>query len=158
MGFLSVGQEDPLEEEMAPHSSILAWKSHGQRSLAGYSPRGCKHSDTTEHQHHHQVYKAKHEQWLSPGNRTMLLSFALSCLLFFSTHISHFKNLRKEEPTCNPFIVVKQWIDPYMVRPPTMAILSFFVYPPFNQSLFHLHLFTWSIFLHICPTTVPGPI
>ena len=29
--------EDPLEEGMASHSSILAWKSHGQRSLAGYS-------------------------------------------------------------------------------------------------------------------------
>ena len=23
---LSLGQEDPLEKEMAPHSSILAWK------------------------------------------------------------------------------------------------------------------------------------
>ena len=31
-------QEDPLEEEMATNSSILAWKIHGQRSLAGYSP------------------------------------------------------------------------------------------------------------------------
>ena len=40
--------EDPLEEEMATHSSILAWKSHGQRSLAGYSPRGRKESHTTE--------------------------------------------------------------------------------------------------------------
>ena len=29
--------EDPLEEGMASHSSILAWKAHGQRSLAGYS-------------------------------------------------------------------------------------------------------------------------
>ena len=29
--------EDPLEEGMASHSSILAWKTHGQRSLAGYS-------------------------------------------------------------------------------------------------------------------------
>ena len=28
----------PLEEEMATHSSILPGKSHGQRSLAGYSP------------------------------------------------------------------------------------------------------------------------
>ena len=33
-----VGGEDPLEKEMATHSSILAWKSHGQRSLEGYSP------------------------------------------------------------------------------------------------------------------------
>ena len=31
----SLGQEDPLEEGMATHSSILAWKSHGQRSLLG---------------------------------------------------------------------------------------------------------------------------
>ena len=34
------GQEDPLEKEMAAHSSILAGKSHGQRSLVGYSPWG----------------------------------------------------------------------------------------------------------------------
>ena len=34
----SLGQEDPLEEEMTTHSSILAWKAHGQRSLVGYSP------------------------------------------------------------------------------------------------------------------------
>ena len=27
---------------MATHSSILTWKSHGQRSLAGWSPWGCK--------------------------------------------------------------------------------------------------------------------
>ena len=35
------------EEKMATHSSIPG-KSHGQRSLAGYSPWGCKRSDTTE--------------------------------------------------------------------------------------------------------------
>ena len=37
----SLGQEDPPEEEMATHSSILAWRipwTRGQRSLAGYSP------------------------------------------------------------------------------------------------------------------------
>ena len=32
----SLGQEDPLEKEMATHSSVLAGKSHGQRSLVGY--------------------------------------------------------------------------------------------------------------------------
>ena len=30
----SLGQEDPLEEDMATHSSVLAGKPHGQRSLA----------------------------------------------------------------------------------------------------------------------------
>ena len=34
----SLSQEDLLEEEMATHSSILAGKCHGQRSLAGFSP------------------------------------------------------------------------------------------------------------------------
>ena len=34
----SLGWEDPLEEEMAAHSSILARESRGQRSLAGHSP------------------------------------------------------------------------------------------------------------------------
>ena len=34
----SLGQEDPLAKRMATHSSVLAWRIHGQRSLAGYSP------------------------------------------------------------------------------------------------------------------------
>ena len=33
----SLGQQDPLEKEVETHSSILAWESHGQRSLAGYN-------------------------------------------------------------------------------------------------------------------------
>ena len=44
----SLGQEEPLEEGMATHSSILAWRIHEQESLAGYGPRGRKESDTTE--------------------------------------------------------------------------------------------------------------
>ena len=36
------GSEDPLEKEMATRSSILARKSHGQRSLAEYSPQSGK--------------------------------------------------------------------------------------------------------------------
>ena len=34
----SLGQEDPLEKEMETPSNTLAGKSHGQRSLASYSP------------------------------------------------------------------------------------------------------------------------
>ena len=53
---LILGWEDPLESKMATHSSILAGKFHGQRSLAGYSPWGHKESDTTEHTHTHTVF------------------------------------------------------------------------------------------------------
>ena len=38
----TVDQEDPLEKEMATHSSIRAEKSHRWRSLAAYSPWGRK--------------------------------------------------------------------------------------------------------------------
>ena len=44
----SLGPEDPLEEGVATHSSIIAGKSHGQRSLAGYSSWGHEKSDTTQ--------------------------------------------------------------------------------------------------------------
>ena len=36
---------------MATHSSTIAGKSHGWRSLVGYSPWGHKESDTTERLH-----------------------------------------------------------------------------------------------------------
>ena len=38
MQVQSLGQEDPLEEEIATRSKILAWKTPGQRIPAGYSP------------------------------------------------------------------------------------------------------------------------
>ena len=44
----SLGQEDPLEEGMATTPVFLPGESHGQRSLAGYRPSGCKQSDATE--------------------------------------------------------------------------------------------------------------
>ena len=44
----SLGWEDPLEKERATTPVFLPGESHGQRSLAGYSPWGCKESDTTE--------------------------------------------------------------------------------------------------------------
>ena len=47
----SLGREEPLEKEMATHSSILAGKFHGLRRLVGYSPWGCKESDVTERLH-----------------------------------------------------------------------------------------------------------
>ena len=49
----SLGLEDPLEKEMAIHSSTMPGKSHGQRSLVGFSP---KESDTTERLHFHLLF------------------------------------------------------------------------------------------------------
>ena len=47
-----LGWEDSLEKEKASPLIFLPGESHGQRSLAGYSPRGHKESDTTEATQH----------------------------------------------------------------------------------------------------------
>ena len=41
-------QENPLEEEMANHSSTFAWEIPWTEEPGGYSPQGHKESDTTE--------------------------------------------------------------------------------------------------------------
>ena len=46
----SLGWEDPLEEEMATHSSTLARIISWTEEPVGHSPRGCKESDMTERQ------------------------------------------------------------------------------------------------------------
>ena len=43
-----LGLEDPLEEDKQPTPIFLPGESHGQRSLAGYSPWSHKESDMTE--------------------------------------------------------------------------------------------------------------
>ena len=45
---LVLGGEDPLDEEMATHFVFLPGESHGQRSLAGFSPWGRRESHVTE--------------------------------------------------------------------------------------------------------------
>ena len=44
----SLGQEDPLEKEMATHSSILAWIIPWMEEPGGLQSMGRKESDTTE--------------------------------------------------------------------------------------------------------------
>ena len=52
-----LGQEDPLEKEMATHSSILAWRIPWMEELGGLQSTGCKESDTTEQLHFHHLFK-----------------------------------------------------------------------------------------------------
>ena len=46
-GGIELKDNHTLKKEMATHSDVLPGKSHGQRSLAGYSPWSCKESDMT---------------------------------------------------------------------------------------------------------------
>ena len=66
---------------MATSSSILAWRIPWTGSLAGYSPRGRKESDTTEVKHSLFEYV-----------NIMLLRFLSYVILFinYSIYIKHF--------------------------------------------------------------------
>ena len=44
-------------KQWQPTPVLLSGKSHGQRSLEGYSPWGCEESDATERLHFHALEK-----------------------------------------------------------------------------------------------------
>ena len=74
MWVRSVGWEDPLEEEMVTIS--FPGKSHGQRSLAGYSSWGHKESDMTEVTQHQ-------SQDFSVVNEAEVYAFLETCCFFY---------------------------------------------------------------------------
>ena len=56
----SIGQKDPLEEEMATHSSIPAWRIQWTEESGRLPSIGVAESDTTENAHTHNLfYKIK---------------------------------------------------------------------------------------------------
>ena len=48
MWVRSLGREDPLEKEMAAHSSILAWRIPWTEEPGGLQSMGSQESDTTQ--------------------------------------------------------------------------------------------------------------
>ena len=61
----ALGWEDPLEKEMATHSSILAWKIPWMEEPGRLQSLGPKESDMTERLHFHfHMIKKDHTQIL----------------------------------------------------------------------------------------------
>ena len=79
----SLGWEDPLEKEMATTPLFLPGESHGQRSLAGYIPRGLKESDTSKP--------------LSLPLHVMIFKSKLTVIIKFSLNIQEFLNDPKQD-------------------------------------------------------------
>ena len=50
----SLGQEDPLEKEMATHSSMFVWKIPWTEKPDGLQSLGAQDLDTTQRLNHHQ--------------------------------------------------------------------------------------------------------
>ena len=88
----SLGQEDPLEEEMATYSSMPAGKIHEQRGGWQAIVHGViKGSDTTQHLHHHHQYTHTNTHAPSPPP-------LLHPILLFSMKKNHGNNI-------NPYYV-----------------------------------------------------
>ena len=105
-----------VEKEMATHSSILAWKSHRQRSLVSYSPcdpgvTRVGHDSETKHHHHHH----HHITWL------------LNCLILvlripFITHYIFFLMSRYFIPfLLKPVVTLSFWPILLIHKPQTLA-------------------------------------
>ena len=102
--ILSLGWEDPLEKEMATHSSTLAWKIPWMEKPGRYSPWGHKESDTTEQLHFHfRVHRVGDAiQPFHPRSYPSPLAFSLSqhqdhdaqryCIIFVDPITLHFRS------------------------------------------------------------------
>ena len=94
MQVQSLGLEDPLEKEMANHSSILAWEIPGTEEPGGLQSRGLKESDTTEKLSTHAQYMMGNMisgEWLWP------VSQGHSCFSTWDSHCS--SQVFREEAT-----------------------------------------------------------
>ena len=49
----SLGRKDPLEKEMATHSSIFTWRTPWTEEPGGLQSMGSQESDTTKQLNHH---------------------------------------------------------------------------------------------------------
>ena len=78
----SLGRVDPLEEEMAPHSSILAWRIPWTEESAGYSSQGSKSWTPLVN-------------WASTHAITLLDINALTCTLFTTRMLKYLKTLEE---------------------------------------------------------------
>ena len=61
-GFIFGVSKITCGRQWQPTPVFLPGKSHGQRSLVGYSPWGCKESDTTEQLNHKQLSDSVNKQ------------------------------------------------------------------------------------------------
>ena len=74
----SLGRKLPWRRAWHPTPAFLPGESHGQRSLVGYSPQGCKESDTTEATKHACLTRnilmasQKHMIWFFSENKSSI--------------------------------------------------------------------------------------
>ena len=77
----SLGQEDPLEKEMATHSSTLAWKIPWSEELDKLQSMGHKELDTTKQLHFH--FSRHHQKPFNGQELCRIVKTACFCAQIF---------------------------------------------------------------------------
>ena len=86
----SLGRGDPLEKEMATHSSILAWKIPWMEESGGLQSMGLKESDRTERLHFHFISSPTPPPTSSLLETASLSSVSVNLFLFCrQVHLSY---------------------------------------------------------------------
>ena len=106
MQVQSLGQEDPLEEEMATHSSILAWRIPWTEEPGGLQSMGSqrvKNDLVSKHTCWYTEIQLVSHTAVTTSNVAKFTSVLIICLLF-STNKSH--HLEKKRQLISPFLVI----------------------------------------------------
>ena len=124
-GFDPWVRKIPWKRAWQPTAVFLPGKSHGQRSLAGYSPWGRKESDTTE-----QLSTAQH----------------VTPLYAYTTHTHTIHPSQTHTPLCRHFFST---YHTYLIHTPYILLCSLFhdLYPLQSPSLHGLASF---VFIFTC--------
>ena len=131
----SQGWEDPLEKEMATHSNILAWKTHRQRSLVGYTPRDHKESDATE-------WRRWGGLWLPVRERTLITVTQEKHLLFL-----YFDLFCRFSFLLSPYVIVVDFIG---TMESNYVFWDFFLSHMFFFFLIVINLYLYVVLLQFC--------
>ena len=99
MHVWSLDQENPLEEGVATHSSVFAWRTPWTEEPGGLQSMGCKEWDTTKSAEHTCMLGAKIQVWQSwflleaAGKNSFLASFGFWWQLAFFDLLSQYPYL-----------------------------------------------------------------
>ena len=105
-----LGWEDPLEEEMANHSSILAWRIPWTEESGGLSSMGCKEWDMTEATEHGYTKQLKELSSLMTYGSSSQTLMCIKITLIAKEGCGHQTCWSRGEATCI-FFRFPRWSD-----------------------------------------------
>ena len=120
-------RKKPWRRKWQPTLVFLPGKFHEQRSLAGYSPWGCKESDRTEQLSTHTSYTLN-KNWVIDGFKSLCL-ISKSSFNKYQIRIQY----KKTHTHTNRSIPI---LSPQHTLPTQYADISFLVHPPKPPALY----------------------